>query len=79
VSKGLGSTQCRALEILDDAPCLSVRELAEALGCSERFARTVVTSLERRRLVYVRTDDGRRRVFFRRPLPLSWPLSRSSK
>jgi hypothetical protein len=33
---------------------LTVRELAEELGVSERFGRTVVTSLSRRRLVYVR-------------------------
>jgi hypothetical protein len=58
MSRGLGPTQIRTLTILKDAPGLSVRELAARLERSEKYTRTVVTSLDERRLVIVRNEEG---------------------
>jgi DNA-binding Lrp family transcriptional regulator len=59
VSRGLGPTQIRTLAILEDEAPLTIRELATRLGCGERNARRVVTSLdERGGFVLVRDEEG---------------------
>ena len=58
MSRGIGRTQSRALAAIEKTPGLTVRELAARLGRSERFARTVVSTLDERRLVIVRNEEG---------------------
>jgi predicted ArsR family transcriptional regulator len=63
MSRGLGATQRRALAILSNTAGVTVPDLARALGVSERYGRTVVASLEQRRLVVAIYEDGARRAW----------------
>jgi hypothetical protein len=56
MSKGIGKTQQRILDIVDNAefPFTTVAELAEAIGCSDRQIRRAVRSLESRGLLVLR-------------------------
>jgi hypothetical protein len=69
LSRGLGQAQRAALAALDGAPGLTVRELAALLDSTDRRTRKVVTALDARRLVVVRTVDGKRRVWLPGQLP----------
>jgi DNA-binding MarR family transcriptional regulator len=56
--RGLGPAQLRALDIIEREGPIAVLTLAERLGLSERRTRKVVESLETRRYVRVRREDG---------------------
>jgi DNA-binding MarR family transcriptional regulator len=58
VSRGLGPVQLRALDIVEAEGPIAVKDLADRLGCTDRRAHKVVTSLDERKLVRVRTEDG---------------------
>jgi predicted ArsR family transcriptional regulator len=59
VSRGLGATQRRAVEILEAQPSgLTVAELAARLGVPERRARKVADSLVERKLVVIVKESG---------------------